>query len=383
MSRPHRGQVTLAVWGKELKESLRDSHALAYILGFPLLFYPLRMWGLLQFSQVRSGQDTTTPPRLEVRGPSDLADPLLEAPAVPRSGALEAGEIDALVALRPGDDQLGIEVQYQSTRARSQEARELVRDRLPQLETAWLHQQAEERGLEPPVLSPAPLREENLDPARRMLAYVVSLAMPGVLHLVMMLAALYPTVDVVVGERVRGTAETLLVSSTPRRAVVLGKLLAVLSLTVGAVVANGGAMGITLAHLLTLQGGSEALALGLSGRALALAGLVCLSAAGLVVGVMTLVVTPAHSFKEGQSAGNLVVTGGAVLVAVGMLPLTQLTAFTACLPLANSVLVLRSALLGDLDPLLALLALSELLLLTWLAFRLASRTLSRPDTLLA
>jgi sodium transport system permease protein len=215
-----------------------------------------------------------------------------------------------------------------------------------------------------------------------MVAHVVSLALPGMLHLVMLLAALYPTVDVVVGERVRGTAETLLVSGAPRAPVVLGKLLAVLSLTVGAVVANAGAMGLTLAHLMSLQGGNAALDLGLSWGSLALAGLVCLGATGLVVGVMTLAVTPARSFKEGQSAGNLVVTAGAVLVVVGMLPLTQLTPVTAFVPLANSVLVLRSALVGELPPALAWLALAELLALTWLVLRLAGRTLSRPDTLL-
>jgi len=374
--------VALAVWGKELKEILRDSHALTYIIGFPVLFYPLLMWGLVQVAQVKAGHARTESPRLEVSGPATLSQPLIGAPAITTSGSLTAGEVDAQVALRPEGDRLGVEVRYQSTRARSERARELVTQRLGEVERVWLTERAAAAGRPPPPMDPAPLSEENVDPARRMLAYIVSLALPGMLHLVMLLAALYPTVDVVVGERVRGTAETLLVSGAPRSPVVLGKLLAVLSLTLGAVVANAGAMGATLAHLLILQGGAGSLDLGLSPGALALAGLVCLGATGLVVGVMTLVVTPARSFKEGQGAGNLVVTAGAVLVVVGMLPLTELTPVTAFVPLANSVLVLRSALIGELAPGLAWLALAELLALTWLALRLAGRTLSRPDTLL-
>jgi sodium transport system permease protein len=372
----------VAVWSKELKEILRDSHALTYIIGFPVVFYPMLMWGLVQVAQVRAGHALDESPRLVVVGPGELSQSLIGSPAVTAAGLVSDGTVDARVSLTPQGDRLAVEVRYESTRPRSQRARDLVEGRLPDVERDWLSSLAAKRGVSPPPSEPALITEENVDPPRRMLAYIVSLALPGMLHLVMLLAALYPTVDVVVGERVRGTAETLLVSGAPRAPMVLGKVLAVLSLTIGAVLANAGAMGVTLVHLITLQGGTEGLSLGLSLGALSLAALVCLTATGLVVGMMTLVVTPARSFKQGQGAGNLVVTGGALLVLLGMLPLTPLTPLTALLPLANSVLVLRNALLGELVPGLAWLAAAELLALTWLVTRIAGRRLSRSDTFL-
>ncbi len=383
-SRPPGGarSIALVVWAKELKEILRDSHALAYIVGFPVLFYPLLMWGLVQVAQVKAGQAQDEFPRIEIHGPHMPLEPLILEPARMEVGSLDEGDIDAEVTIVPRGDQLQVEIRYDSTRPRSERARDLIEERLPEVESRWLGLIARRDRLPPPELPEWLLESENVDPPSRMFAYVVSLALPGMLHLVLLLAALYPTVDVVVGERVRGTAETLLVSAAGRTQVILGKLLAVLSLTLAAVVANVGAMGVTLAHLVSLQGGAELLALDLTSGPLALAGLVCLGATGLVVAVMTLVVTPARSFKEGQGAGNLVVTAGGVLVVLGMLPLTSLSPVTALVPLANSVLVLRSALLGDLVPGLAWLALGELLLLTLIALRLAGRTLSRPDALL-
>ena len=79
------------------------------------------------------------------------------------------------------------------------------------------------------------------------------MVIPLFLLMCMVMSGIYPTVELVTGERVRQTLETTMCSPAPRWAIVTGKILTVIALMVIAVVANGVSMGLTLLHTVAMM----------------------------------------------------------------------------------------------------------------------------------
>ena len=48
-------RFTLLVLGKELRETLRDRMVLLFSFGFPMVFYPVLMWGTFQLMFLQRG----------------------------------------------------------------------------------------------------------------------------------------------------------------------------------------------------------------------------------------------------------------------------------------------------------------------------------------
>ena len=48
-------KAVLAVLGKELREAFRDANVLLYSVAFPLILYPLLLWGAVQLMVLQAG----------------------------------------------------------------------------------------------------------------------------------------------------------------------------------------------------------------------------------------------------------------------------------------------------------------------------------------
>ena len=134
-------RATLAVLDRHLRESLRDPHVLGVSIGFPLLFYPLLVWGMTQLGLFQGGTAEAEPPRVAVVGPADLveafwlasdADTLVRADAGDDQTLLH-GDLDALVVLTQADDGLTVDVRSHQGLSRSQRARDPIEERLDTL----------------------------------------------------------------------------------------------------------------------------------------------------------------------------------------------------------------------------------------------------------
>lgn len=210
------------------------------------------------------------------------------------------------------------------------------------------------------------------DPARRVELEAIDVAsaldaggaalgrlVPLLAVLVLLSGASFAALSAFAGEREAGTLETLLVQPVQARALALGKLGAVLALSLAALVLNAASVaGCALAGLGALPAG----ALGgttpaLDPARLALSAFVFLPACVLLCAALCLACSRAHSFREGQH----------YLLPLGLLALLPTLAATrpeveldpvlACIPLAGPSLAFRDALAGSLRPTPALLAL--------------------------
>ena len=371
----------LAVLGKELTESFRDGSVLLYSIAFPLVLYPLLLWGAVQLLVLQAGVVEQQPPRLAVDASLDVMEALLAPPALPSEGgreALLAGDLDALV--EEGEDG-ALTLGWRSTRARSERARELVEERVEVLRAERGEALAVGAGLPPDALCPWDVRSTDTAGSERVALEALSRVIPLMALTTLMISIIYPMVEVLVGERERGTLETTLVAAVPRWAVAAGKLGAVAVTGLFAVAGNGLAIWATLASLTAQAGGSALSLAGLWSPALlgAIGALILLAPA--TAAWIGLAILPAQSFKAGQNRATLVITLALGLAAPCLSASTEPGWAWAAVPVAGTAMALRGALNGVLagGP-IAVAALVNLLLAA-VGLSLGARVLSREDYL--
>ena len=356
------------VLGKELRENLRDFHVLAYSLAFPMFFYPALIWGVFQIAGLQQGRAEREPGRVDVDGPEAASAVLLAEPGEEESAALRlvatdggldallAGDLDAVVRIQAEGEGLAATVEHVSTRPRSARAARVLDLRLDELREQRLEALAADRGVPDGTLVPWEVERDDRSPPVAVLSFVLSLVLPAQLALIMLIAALYPAVVVVVGERERMTLETTMVAAVPRLAVVAGKVAAVATLVGIALAGNVLALTLTVLHTAYSLGAVEEVVLDLRAADILLALPVLATTVLLVGAAMVLGVLPARTFKQGELAGTMVAMVAFVPAMAGIMPDAELGLVTALVPLTNCVLVGREAIAGRLDLLPALLA---------------------------
>ena len=344
--------LALIVARRELLESLREVHVLVFSLGFPLLFYPLIFYGGIQLALLEEGIAEQNPPRVVVTGPADLVEGLDVAPfelvaGPPSAEDLARGDVDLLIHGEEQGEAVAIDVRYTSIRPRSSENRALVEERFDVLRETRQAALEAERDLPEGALSQWSVAREDVAPPGRTVANLLGMAVPMILLVSMMLSGVYPTVEVVVGERERGTLETTLLASCSRVALVAGKVLAVVGLLMLSVAGNAVAMGLTVLSIMEQLDPDSDGGVALEWLDLVAAAPLLLLTAILTAAVMTLAALPTRSFRQGQSAVSTVSTVLMIPAMVGVMPEIDLTLATAAIPVANCVLVLREAIGGD------------------------------------
>lgn len=363
--------VLRAIWtvlGKELRENLRDFHVLAYSLAFPMFFYPALIWGIFQIAGLQAGTAEQEAGRLDIQGPDDAVAAVLVEPGEDESAALRVeeveggleglleGEVDAVIRMAADGEALSVTVDHVSTRPRSARAAAIVEKRMDDYRDARLTEMAGELGLTEPELAAWDVERDDRSPPVALLSFVLSMLLPAQLALIMLIAALYPAVDVVVGERERTTLETTMVAAVPRLAVMGGKVLAVATIVGVALAGNVLALTLTVLHTAYSMEAVEEVTLDLSTVDLLLAAPVLVSTVLLVAAAMVLGVLPAKTFKQGELAGTMVAMVAFVPAMAGVMPDAELGLGTALVPLTNCVLVGREAIAGRLEWLPAILA---------------------------
>jgi len=407
-------KATLLIALEELRASFRDRQTVLYAVVLPICLYPALFWVMLQGALVLKGREERTAVRLALASagpqtlpaelvgslerslqPAEEGQPAIQAVHVERvEEALDAEDArarlaeasgrnapDALLWLpgdEPGSEPSRARLYYDSSRSRSQWARERVEERLERFVSRRREEAVVNLGGTPDDLVPFDVGQANVAPRRDMVAYLLSYMLPLLLVVMCVMGAFFPAVDVTAGERERSTAETTLLLPVPRKAVHQGKILAVCTASVLATLLNLGALGLSAEHLLSML--SSELGLGTDGipvlalvAALPLALLFAFFVSAILVGVASL----ASSFKEGQALLGPVQMVFLLPATAAMLPGLSLDLRWAVVPVVNVVLAYRSMIQGRVLPAEYIVTALALTLYSALAIRLAVRFLSR------
>ena len=382
-----RFSVAAMIYRREMVDQLRDRRTLFTVAVLPLMLYPLVGMLLLQmtqFSQTRPssvvvvGQEHLTEnvvhaaPELTtgrgtqavwgdaagVASPADwrlvshrwdevhaAPDPLATATRWVRGGAY-----DAAVVIPPveSDGRPDVRLLFNTTSEQSGTARARLEGILANWRTTWVDRRMTARGLDPAMLRPHTITA--LDTAPRGIADAAnwSKLLPFVMLVWALTGAFYPAIDLVAGEKERGTLETLLTSPATRREVVWGKLAAVTTFSIATAVMNAASMLVTGSFVLgrVVSGATPGMAAPPVGPMLwLLVALLPLSAlfSALALGVAAM----ARSSKEGQYYLMPLMMVALPLVMLPMLPGMSLSIGTAIIPVTGLFLAVRELIEAD------------------------------------
>lgn len=353
---------------KELVEFIRDWRTIVAILVIPLLMFPVLfiLFPLLLASEAAELDAMTVDVVVQGEGvPEDLVDLLEQSSITPSYEPLPAienlstpmddqerlrnGSVDAILRLRTNGTVLEYAVLYLSTSEQSLEARSRTFDAL----STWEQNETERR-----IVAAGLDANETLDPLRwsgdvaqsdaatqgEQAGMALSLFIPLVLAVWTFSSAIQPSIDMTAGERERGTLEALLGLPCSRMELLMGKWLAVATIT-------GAGVLLQIAGLLFAIGYLASSDL-ISTPSISLTALMFLCLAVLLFAVMVVAFELAlamrsHSVKE---AGSIL--GPAVLIILFPALFTQvinldgIESFWFAIPVVNVLLALRELLMN-------------------------------------
>jgi sodium transport system permease protein len=368
----------LTVYGKELRDMLRDRRTVISMIVIPTLVMPAIM-GALVFVAIKVVRDVAaTKPTIMVIGGEDspkarealagneavkivpgaenwrqlISDKKLRAVVeIPRDfdAALERGE------------RASVKVYNYEGEMRSDRAVSEIRRLFSRYGETIVAARLAERGLSMEAIRPLEVRAENVAPPEKVGGNMIGGIIPYFFLLLAFTGAMYPAMDLTAGEKERGTMETLLCSPVSRVDLVLGKFLMILTASLATVACS------LLSMALTFSVGGAILAGRISegGTAAGMRAAEKISSMttidpmgmvavlGMVLPMIVLFAATlftislfAKSFKEAQSYVSPLIIVIIMPAAIGMLPGVELNARLALIPILNVSLASKELVSG-------------------------------------
>ncbi|NNE00272.1 MAG: CPBP family intramembrane metalloprotease [Pirellulaceae bacterium] len=410
--RPRLSAIYL-IYMREMRDQLRDRRTLFTIAVLPILLYPLVGMLLLQIAQFTRQHPTSicvvgtefltdTPPLLEGESfHGDLTDnherldlihfrwsDIAERADVAEETAswVRDGSFDLVVMVPPGfankelrglDDSASIKLLYNVASDQSLVARDRATQVLNAWRSSWIRDKLALSGIDMELLNPFELNDIDIAPERTREAAFWSKLLPFIMLVWAMTGAFYPAIDLVAGEKERGTLETLLCSPALRGEIVWGKLGAVTTFSMMTAILNAGSMLVTSTFVfgqIGIGGANASLGAPPLGPMLwLLVALVPLSA--LFSATALAVAAMARSSKEGQYYLMPLMMITLPLVLLPMLPGTTLNVGTSVIPVTGMFLLVRALVEGQYATAMMFVPLVTMVtgICLWLATRWARR----------
>jgi len=389
----------LAIFRRDGRELLRDRRTLFVNLVLPVLLYPLLVLFILQVAQLNAARPAEVPVVLAVDLPAALLAPLRDPPAstakpeAAMTKAMSATQMGVAVREVVADDSVAWRAHgaalAESSPTLTQRAAacsalraagavaalvllpaqgtstprlimiaddaspryDAARNACERAAKAWRRGLSEaslkEAGLPTSVLDPVQVVFASTAPIAEAVRTRIAGAIPLLLVLMAVIGVFWPAVDLMAGERERGTLETLLASPIRRRDIFLGKLLVVCCAGLASVMLNLLSLGATTGLLASQLGGAG---LDLGNLVAQGAGALALCAVALIPVVVALAAASlalagfAHSAKEAQNYLAPLVIAVQMAAVPALLPQSGPSSALDLVPVTGSVLALKEAL---------------------------------------
>ncbi len=212
----------------------------------------------------------------------------------------------------------------------------------------WIRGRLADQGIDIEAINPFKLDDVDIAPERTREAAFWSKLLPFIMLVWAMTGAFYPAIDLVAGEKERGTLETLLCSPALRSEIVWGKLGAVSTFSMLTAILNAGSMLVTSSFVFRQMGVGGGAGIGappITPMLWLLVALVPLSA--LFSALALAVAAMARSSKEGQYYLMPLMMVTLPLVLLPMLPGTTLSTGTSLIPVTGMFLLVRALVEGQ------------------------------------
>jgi sodium transport system permease protein len=364
------GHNILTVYGKELRDSLRDRRTLLSMIIIPTLMIPGIMAVAVGVSAKMINKARGEVPTVMVLGGDDspvlraalAADPKLHLvrTAANWKQQISDKQLRAAVEIPAGFDAAldrgtpaEVKIYDYDGELRSGFAVGELRNFLNDYREKTVTARLAGRGLPVALVKPFEVKTQNVAPPEKVGGNLVGGLIPYLFILLCYTGAMYSAMDLTAGEKERGTMETILCSPVARTDLVLGKFLMVLTASLTAALISMISMGLTFVVGGILMGATRMTAAAKAGPLPMLdpAGLLLVLAMVLPVAVLFSAVLLAVSLfaktiKEASSYVSPMIMLIIIPAMMGLMPGVELNARLALVPILNIALVSKELVSG-------------------------------------
>lgn len=357
-----RNKIVKQIFKKEMLDILRDKKTIFMMIVLPIILYPILMVGIsgiMTMSMNKMEQSdiniafSSTPNKaiLDImKEDKDDEGKLILTEVEDYKKALEDEKIAAYVEIEEKDNIQSYKIYTNSSKDNSSTAQNKIEDVLNEYKENIVESKIIEQGLDVKEIL-EPITYENVDVAKteEIAGYLLGQMLPFILIIGVLLGAIYPAIDVMAGEKERGTLETLFTLPISNLELVMGKYMAVSFCAIVTAFLNILSILLTLGFLLLTAGlGNELGIASFDLSQLILPGIVtviCICLFSMVVSAVSMCVCSlAKSFKDAQNYITPVMLFVMLPSYVCMIPNIELDSFTATIPVVNISLLIKSVL---------------------------------------
>ena len=237
------------VYAKELLEAVRDRRTLLVTILFPAVIMPAATLGIPYLEQRQERQLRTSIPSVAIVGEATALVHLAYTTKLIRpvktsdpARALHDRRVLAVLRVPAGmettlarDGQVHVIIQFDASDSESVAARQKVIDLISRFSEQVVARRLLARHINPIDLLPVVLDERNLASERQISGLLLAGLLPFFIAMWAVVGGMSVAVDLAAGEKERGTLESLLVTPPSREAIAVGKFLAVITASMGAV----------------------------------------------------------------------------------------------------------------------------------------------------
>jgi sodium transport system permease protein len=353
------------VYRKEMLEAIRDRRTIISTIVIPIILFPIIFvtFGKMASTMVKTAQ--TERSKIAIIGAEhapELAAKIRESSSFEIVSAenfqerIEEKKLRAVLEIGAafiGADRTNAPAQatiyFHAGEFRSQSVLRNLQKVLHDYRDEVVKKTLERSGVPTTVLIPFEVKEQNVAPPKKVAANLLGGLIPYLIIFLTFMGCMAPALDLTVGEKERGTMETILASPIGRTDLVLGKFFVVVTIssatTVMALLSNALSLLIPVLMAREATKGTamplDVSGIGVIGIFIMVAPLAVTFAAGQIA-----IATCAGNYREAQSYLSPLIIVALLPAMAALLPGVDINMKLACVPILNVCLASREILSG-------------------------------------
>ncbi|MCQ4696625.1 ABC transporter permease [Paeniclostridium sordellii] len=364
-----RTKIVNQIFKKEILDILRDKKTIFMMIILPIILYPILMVGMTQVMSM--SMNSMEKENINIafnKKPDAILNEVIKETNVNRKKDnseigevkvkeskdykkdLNDGKISAFIEISQNDKFKDFKVYINSSNNSSSMAEKEIENILNTYKEDLVENKVRESGLDvKSTLEPVSYKTVDVAKNEEVAGHLLGQILPFVLIIGLLMGAIYPAIDVMAGEKERGTLETLFTLPITNLELVMGKYMAVSLCAVVSAILNFLSIFITIAFLFASQGmASQMGMINIDLSQMILPGiitLICVCLFAMVVSAISMCVCSlAKSFKDAQNYITPITLLVMIPSYVSMIPNISLNSFTATIPVVNISLLIKSVL---------------------------------------
>ncbi|MCC0696853.1 ABC transporter permease subunit/CPBP intramembrane protease [Clostridioides sp. ES-S-0048-02] len=407
-----RSKIVKYIFKKEMLDILRDKKTLFMMIVIPLLLYPLLMLLMIQVMNMSANSMNSkdiniafdsTPNKVLVsmiEKENNLEEDtgnnkdttndkgkikILSVDNYKKS--LEENKIDAYIKIEEKQSATSYKIYMNSSQENSSNSVKRIETVLDKYKRLTVENTLAEKGLDvQSTLEPITYNTIDIAKTEEVAGYFLGQILPFILIIGVLLGSIYPAIDVMAGEKERGTLETLFTLPISNLELVMGKYMAVSLSAIVTAILNILSIGLTMAFILVSGGLSSQFGFGNFNYGdlvlPVITTLICVCLFSMVVAAISMCVCSlAKSFKDAQNYITPLMLVIMIPSYVSMIPNIVLDRVTAVIPVVNISLLIKSVLSFKSDLNLIALVLTSNIAFVILAIILLSKMFNSEEIL--